>query len=59
MLDQITEDAIKAGAIVKCSPWGEGQGDFVLVNAADFDPAIHTLLDDTPKPRGRPKKDAA
>jgi hypothetical protein len=27
---------------IAVKPWGEGQGDFVLINEADFDPAIHT-----------------
>lgn len=22
-------------------PWGKGQGDFVVINKADFDPAVH------------------
>ena len=25
-------------------PWGAGQGDHVIINAADFDPAVHELL---------------
>ena len=24
--------------------WGAGQGDHVIINAADFDPAVHELL---------------
>lgn len=28
---------------VKVKPWGEGQGDFVEINEADFDAAIHEL----------------
>ena len=28
---------------VKVKPWGEGQGEFVVINAADFDPSIYTL----------------
>jgi hypothetical protein len=30
---------------IKVKPWGEGQGEYVLVNKEDFDPAIHVLLD--------------
>lgn len=30
---------------VKVKPWGEGQGDYVEINAADFDPAIHAPFD--------------
>lgn len=26
---------------MKVKPWGEGQGDYVLINKADFDPAVH------------------
>ena len=25
-------------------PWGAGQGDHVIINAADFDPAVHEML---------------
>ena len=31
--------------IMKVKPWGEGQGDYVLVNVSDFDPTFHTPLD--------------
>ena len=27
---------------VKVMPWGEGQGDHVIINAEDFDPEFHT-----------------
>lgn len=30
---------------VRVKPWGEGQGEFVEINAADFDPTIHTHAD--------------
>lgn len=30
---------------IKVKPWGEGQGDFVLINAEDFDPELHMRLD--------------
>lgn len=39
--------------IVWCKPWGEGQGDYVRVAVADFDPAVHELLDAEPAPRKR------
>lgn len=26
---------------IKVMPWGEGQGDYVEINAEDFDPAKH------------------
>lgn len=44
---------------VKVKPWGTGQGDYVEINADDFDPALHTLLDDDKPKRGRPKKDTS
>ena len=31
---------------VKVQPWGEGQGEFVEINAEDFDPKVHRLHDD-------------
>ena len=30
---------------IKVKPWGKGQGDHVLINAADFDPSKHTRHD--------------
>lgn len=27
---------------IKVMPWGEGQGDFVVINADDFNEAVHT-----------------
>lgn len=30
---------------IKVKPWGEGQGDYVEINADDFDPAVHEALD--------------
>lgn len=27
--------------IILCKPWGKDQGEFVRINAADFDPAVH------------------
>jgi hypothetical protein len=29
---------------IKVKPWGDGQGDHVLINEADFDPAKHELF---------------
>lgn len=57
---------------MKVKPWHESQGDHVLINAADFDPAVHQLhgveeaapeanqvaAEDAPKRRGRPPKSA-
>lgn len=30
---------------IKVKPWGEGQGDHVLINEEDFNPEFHALLD--------------
>lgn len=30
---------------VKVKPWGEGQGEFVEINAEDFDPKQHKLVE--------------
>jgi hypothetical protein len=30
---------------LKVKPWGQGQGDYVIINAQDFDPSIHAVLD--------------
>ena len=30
---------------MKVKPWGEGQGDHVVINVSDFDPKKHTPLD--------------
>lgn len=32
---------------VKVKPWGADQGDFVLINKADFNPEEHELLEDS------------
>lgn len=40
------DEAVEAGTIIKCKPWGEGQGAFVYVNAADFDPDFHQRFAD-------------
>lgn len=46
---------------IRVKPWGEEQGDHVVINEADFDPDFHQHLDseapeaDKPK-RGRPAK---
>ena len=30
---------------MKVKPWGKDQGDYVLINVVDFDPAFHTAFD--------------
>lgn len=33
---------------IKVKPWGADQGDHVVINASDFDAAVHQLHDDAP-----------
>ena len=50
---------------IKVNPWGDGQGDFVVICASDFDPKTHTLygaeeelepeLEPEPKPKAKQK----
>lgn len=35
---------------VRVNPWAESQGEFVLINEHDFDPAVHTLYDESQAP---------
>lgn len=53
---------------MKVKPWSDDQGDHVVINAEDFDPAVHEPLEATGPndpvnaggaPRGRKKKSAA
>lgn len=39
---------------LKVKPWGEGQGDFVVINEVDFDPDLHELLSEAEKPGKAP-----
>lgn len=32
-------------AAIKVNPWGEGQGDFVVIDEDNFNPDFHTLYD--------------
>lgn len=44
---------------MKVMPWGDGQGDFVVINVEDFDPAKHQkyeVAEDAPKRRARQSK---
>ncbi len=47
--------------VMKVKPWGDGQGDFVLIDEDDFNPEVHEKLEDDqqaePKRRGRKPKD--
>ncbi|MDG9780271.1 HeH/LEM domain-containing protein [Metapseudomonas otitidis] len=42
--------------VLKCKPWGEGQGDHVLVNEEDFNPDFHQLFEDAEGEADRPSK---
>lgn len=35
---------------IKVKPWGEGQGDHVLINEEDFDASLHEMLDGSASP---------
>lgn len=35
---------------IKVKPWGEGQGEFVIINADDFDAEVHEALETEVKP---------
>lgn len=35
---------------MKVKPWGKDQGEFVVINAEDFDPKIHTAFGAPGKP---------
>ena len=45
---------------INVKPWGEGQGEFVRINKADFDPAVHELHEpetgEPAAPKGKPAK---
>jgi len=44
---------------IKVKPWGEDQGEFVLINAEDFDAEKHELLEDEPKKTRRSRRTEA
>jgi hypothetical protein len=31
---------------IKVKPWGEGQGDHVMINAEDFNPEVHQKFEE-------------
>ena len=37
---------------VKVKPWGDGQGEFVLINKDDFDQKTHELFYQAEEPQG-------
>jgi hypothetical protein len=44
---------------IKVKPWGEGQGEYVLINAEDFNPEIHEEFDAEPKKARRRRAESA
>lgn len=41
---------------IKVMPWGEGQGDFVLINEDDFDADVHKRYEEGAKKAGSQPK---
>lgn len=41
---------------IKVKPWGEGQGDHVLINESDFDPKVHQAIEDKPAQPSQPEQ---
>lgn len=41
--------------ILKVQPWGEGQGDFVIIDEETFDKDFHKIYEE--KPKRTPKKE--
>lgn len=54
-MDHLIEAMLEGGDVVRCKPWGKEQGDFVLVNKADFDPEFHQLFDAPAAAKAAPK----
>ena len=44
---------------IKVKPWGEGQGNYVLIDADSFDPLFHALLEDETQQQKRCRKPKA
>ena len=45
--------------VIKVKPWGQDQGDFVLIDEADFVEGVHEKLDEPtekPKTQRKPKE---
>jgi len=43
---------------IKVMPWGKGQGDFVVINASDFDSKTHKKYTEPPKAKPKAADDA-
>jgi hypothetical protein len=48
------QGAVMQVETVKVKPWGEEQGDYVVINKEHFDPEVHQLVDE-PKAKKVPK----
>lgn len=55
LADQMLVEALEAGTLVKVAPWGTGQGDYVIIAAADFDPKVHKKIGGAPPLKGMNK----
>lgn len=42
---------------IKVKPWGDDQGDFVIINKDDFDDAKHKLYEESPKKKKQVEKE--
>lgn len=38
---------------IKVKPWGKDQGDFVVINAADFDPEVHAKYEEVAEDKSK------
>lgn len=41
---------------IRVKPWGKDQGDFVVINTDDFNPAAHTRFDAPADPAPKPRR---
>jgi len=44
--------------VMKVKPWGKGQGDYVEINAEDFDPKLHKKYEDKATAKSAEKKES-
>ena len=42
---------------IKVMPWGEDQGEFVVINKDDFDESKHKLYEEAPKKKKQVEKE--
>lgn len=41
---------------MRVMPWSESQGEYVVINESDFDPAVHEKFDEAEEDSAEPKK---